>query len=306
MEMATYAVIGTGAVGGYYGGLLQRAGRRVQFLVHSDFTHVRAHGLRIDSPAGDFTLPVVDAVSRPEDFEPCDVAMVAWKTTANGLLPEVLKHALKPGGTVLVLQNGLDPERDSAAAFPGAKIVGGLCFLCSQKAGPGWIRHLDYGAVNLAAFGESPQGVTPEMRRVDEDLRAAGVETRMWEDWRTARWRKLVWNIPFNGMCALTGRDTSDLLRDPVTRQRISGLMDETIAGAVACGASIKQDFRDRMLADTDKMKPYAPSMQLDREAGRPMELDAIYARPLAAIAAAGGKAPAMAELHGQLRSLEI
>lgn len=303
--MPSYAILGTGAVGGYYGALLQKAGRKVQFLVQSDFAHVRAHGLRVDSPKGDFRLPVVDAVSRAEDLDPAEVAVVAWKTTANGLLPGILKYAIKPGGCVLVLQNGLDPEREAAQAAPEAEVLSGLCFLCSQKAGPGWIRHLDYGAVSLAAFGEGPQGITPEMRAVAEDFQAAGVDVRLLEDWRNARWRKLVWNIPFNGMCALTGRNTSALLKDPSTRNRISVLMDEVIAGAAACGCVLPAGFRDRMLADTEKMIAYKPSMQLDREAGRPMELDAIYAKPLRAIAAAGGSAPAMQALYGELSRLE-
>ncbi|MBW8888202.1 MAG: 2-dehydropantoate 2-reductase [Fibrobacteres bacterium] len=301
----TYSILGTGAVGGYYGALLQKAGRQVQFLVNTDFAQVRAHGLRVDSPKGDFRLPVVDAVSRAEDLEPADVAVIAWKTTANGLLPGVLKYALKPGGIALVLQNGLDPEREVSAAAPAAKVLSGLCFLCSRKAGPGWIQHLDYGAVSLAAFGSGSEGVTPEMRAVAEDFQAAGVDVKLLEDWRDARWRKLAWNIPFNGMCALTGKDTSALLKDPSTRKRISILMDEVIDGAAACGCRLPAGFRDRMLADTEKMIPYKPSMQLDREAGRPMELDAIYAKPLKAIAAAGGLAPAMQDLFGELSRLE-
>lgn len=299
--MLSYSILGTGAVGGYYGALLQKAGRKVQFLVHTDFAEVRAHGLRVDSPKGDFRLPVVDAVSRAEDLEPTDVAVVAWKTTANGLLPGTLKYAIKPGGAVLVLQNGLDPEREASAAAPDAKVLSGLCFLCSRKAGPGWIQHLDYGAVSLAAFGVGPRGITPEMRAVAEDFQAAGAEVRLLEDWRNARWRKLAWNIPFNGMCALTGRNTLALLGDPSARSRIVALMDEVIAGAAACGCELPAGFRDRMLADTEKMIAYEPSMQLDREAGRPMELEAIYARPLRAIAAAGGRSPAIRALYEEL-----
>lgn len=301
----TYSILGTGAVGGYYGALLQKAGRQVQFLVNTDFAQVRAHGLRVDSPNGDFRLPVVDAVSRAQDLRPADVAVIAWKTTANGLLPGILKYALKPGGIALVLQNGLDPEREVSAAAPEAKVLSGLCFLCSRKAGPGWIQHLDYGAVSLAAFGAGPGGITPEMQAVAEDFRAAGADVRLLEDWRNARWRKLAWNIPFNGMCALTGKDTSALLTDPATRERIALLMDEVIEGAAACGCRLPDGFRDRMLADTEKMIPYKPSMQLDREAGRPMELDDIYAKPLRAIAAAGGSAPAIQALYAHLSRLD-
>ncbi len=304
--MSSYAIIGTGAVGGYYGALLQRSGRQVSFLVRSDYAHILAKGLRVDSPQGDFLLPDVNAYADAKAMPRCDVAVVAWKTTENIHLKDVLPHVLKPGGTVLVLQNGLDPERQAAQAAPGAHVLSGLCFLCSRKAGPGWIRHLDYGAVTLAAYSpEGPQGVTSAMREAGEDLRAAGVEIRMQEDWRAARWRKLVWNIPFNGVCAYSGKDTLQALRDPMLRAQITGLMDEVIEGGKLCGCALPDRFRDRMLEDTDKMAPYEPSMKLDRDAGRPMELEAIYERPLQAIAAAGGSASAIAGLYARLQALE-
>ncbi|MDB5050840.1 MAG: ketopantoate reductase [Fibrobacteres bacterium] len=304
--MASYAILGTGAVGGYYGGLLQKAGRDVHFLVRSDFDHLKAHGLRVDSPRGDFTLEKVNAYAGPEAMPRCDVAVVAWKSTENAHLAEVLPKVLKPAGTVLVLQNGLDPEREASAAVPEAEILSGLCFLCSRKAGPGWIRHLDYGAITLAAYSaKGPQGVTPGMRAVGDDLLAAGVEIRLHENWRAARWRKLVWNIPFNGLCALLSADTAQLLRDPPMRAQVAGLMDEVIAGAKLCGCPMPDNFRDRMLKDTDVMAPYEPSMKLDRDGRRPMELEAIYGRPLREIAEAGGSAPLIEALYAQLLLLE-
>jgi 2-dehydropantoate 2-reductase len=127
----------------------------------------------------------------------------------------------------------------------------------------------------------------------------------MHEDWRAARWRKLVWNIPFNGLCALLGTDTSHLLRHPQMRAEVAALMDEVIAGAKACGCSLPADFRDRMLKDTDAMAPYEPSMKLDRDSGRPMELEAIYGRTLAEIVRAGAAAPLIRALHAHLRFAE-
>ncbi len=317
--MSSYAILGTGAVGGYYGGLLQRAGMDVHFLLRSDYEYARHHGLRIDSINGDFQLDKINAHADAATMPRCDVAVVAWKTTENGNLAAILPKVVKPGGVVLVLQNGLDPEREAAAAsLPDAKILGGLCFLCARKQGPGWIRHLDYGAVTLAAYdrgtrethevreadGEDagrPLGVTPEMRAVAEDFRAAGIETRLHEDWRAARWRKLVWNVPFNGLCALLGADTSALLRHPPMRAMVRGMMSEVAAGAALSGAPLPEDFVNRMMADTDAMSPYEPSMKLDRDAGRAMELDAIYGRTLEVIVKAGGAAPLMEALLAQL-----
>ena len=143
------------------------------------------------------------------------------------------------------------------------------------------------------------------MRRVGEELQAAGVEIRFHDDWRTARWRKLVWNIPFNGLCALLGTDTARLMRHPPMRAHIAAIIDEVIAGAAACGCPLPRDMRERMMRDTDVMAPYEPSMKLDRDAGRPMELEAIYARPLEEIAKAGGQAPLIRGLYAELAFLE-
>lgn len=305
--MRSYAILGTGAVGGYYGGLLQKAGQDVHFLVRSDYAHIKSHGLKIDSPKGGFVLEKVNAYASPRDMPPCDVAIVSWKSTENGQLAATLPKVLMAGGTVLVLQNGLDPEREAAAAVPDSPVLSGLCFLASRKEGPGWVRHIDYGAITLARYsGEAgPKGITEEMRRVGEDLAAAGVEIRMQEDWRTARWRKLVWNIPFNGLCALMGSDTARLMRHPPMRAQIAGLIDEVVAGAEACGCPLPPDMRERMMKDTDAMAPYEPSMKLDRDAGRPMELEGIYARPLEELEKAGARAPLIRGLFAELAFLE-
>ena len=110
----TYAILGTGALGGYYGACLQRAGLDVHFLLHSDYEHVCQHGLVIESPDGNFTLPHVNAYSNVAKMPPCDVVVVALKTTQNYLLPEMLPAVVKDDGVVLVLQNGLGIEEEVA------------------------------------------------------------------------------------------------------------------------------------------------------------------------------------------------
>jgi 2-dehydropantoate 2-reductase len=142
------------------------------------------------------------------------------------------------------------------------------------------------------------------MREVADDFGKAGVEIRLHENWRAARWRKLVWNVPFNGLCSLHGLDTRSLLARPDLRALARGLMEEVLAGAALEGCSLPDGFADRMMKDTEAMVPYEPSMKLDRDAGRPMELDAIYARPLAAIRKAGGAAPLMESLLADLSRL--
>lgn len=306
--MGRYAILGTGAVGGYYGGLLAKSGQDVHFLLRTDFAQVKKHGLRIDSVMGNFHLEKVQAYEHVADMPKCDIVIVAWKTTDNGHLKELLPQVLKPGGIVLVLQNGLDPEADVAAILPEAKIIGGMCFLCARKEGPGWIRHLSNGAITLAAYapGNTPRlGITSEMRLLESDLCRAGVEIRMHEDWRVARWTKLVWNIPFNGLCTLLDTNTSKLLRHPPMRSLISRIMSEVVTGAKACGVVLPENIIHKMLTSTDAMDAYEPSMKLDFDAGRPLEIASIYGSPFSAIQQAGGTAANIEALFAQLSCLE-
>ena len=158
----SYAIIGTGALGGFYGARLQHAGCELHFLLHSDYEHVRQHGLICESKDGDFTLPKVNAYRDARDMPKCDVVCVCLKTTQNHLLPQLLPPVVKDDGVVLVMQNGLGIEAQVAGIVGAQPVMGGLCFLCSNKVGPGHIRHLDYGHVGLGEF--ATRGISERMR----------------------------------------------------------------------------------------------------------------------------------------------
>ena len=307
MATLLYAIIGTGAVGGYYGALLQRAGCDVHFLLHSDYEHVRRHGLRIDSKNGNFKLPKVHAYRRACDLPRCDVAIVALKATANRLLPDILPRAVKPGGTIVLLQNGFGAEATVARVAPGREVIGGMSFICSNKIGPGHIRHLDYGLVTLAPYCRTGRGrITARMRRIARDLERAGVPVTLFNDLVLARWKKLVWNIPFNGLSVVLDMDTRALMRNPEVRRLSLNLMNETVAGAAALGQKIPPTFVRKMMTHTEKMKPYKTSMKLDYDHKRPMELEAIYGEPLRAAAKKSVSLPTIQMLYNLLKFMDI
>jgi 2-dehydropantoate 2-reductase len=273
------AIIGTGAVGGYYGALLQKAGFPVHFLLHSDCEHVRKHGLVIQSPHGDFHLERVAAYDTAESMPRCDLVVVALKTTANHLLPDLLPAVVRDDGLVLTLQNGMGSEEAIAACVGSDRILSGLCFLCSNKVAPGCIRHLDYGLVTLGDYraDHRPAGITPRLEALRTVLQSAGIPVETIADLQLGRWKKLVWNIPFNGLTVVHRALTRPLLEDAGIRRRCRTLMQEVAQAAAACARPIEEAFIEKMMSDTDKMKPYAPSMMLDYERGRPMEIESIY-----------------------------
>ena len=147
-----YAIIGTGAIGGYYGGMLARYGHDIHFLFRSDFSYVKEHGLKIDSINGNFILPKVNAYSSPTEMPKCDAAIITLKTTQNGELAKILPNILKKDGIIITLQNGLGFEKDIASILPEAVILSGICNIASNKVGPGHINHMYYGKITLAEY----------------------------------------------------------------------------------------------------------------------------------------------------------
>ena len=134
MSERSYTIVGTGALGGYYGARLRHGGATVRFLLHSDYDHVSAHGLRVESVHGDFSIASPEIYRLADDLPASDVVVVSLKTTANYLLPELLPAAAPPEATVLMMQNGLDIEAEAEAAAPGRTILGGLAFTVSCAA----------------------------------------------------------------------------------------------------------------------------------------------------------------------------
>ncbi len=307
MSQRTYAVVGSGAIGGYYGGCLARTGMPVHFLfrTRAEAEHVRARGLRIDSPRGGFVLTDVRAHHDARDMPRCDVVVVALKTTRNDLLPQLLPALVKPGGSVLMLQNGLGAEAQAAAAAgEGVTILGGLCFVCIHKLGPGHIEHQDYGLVTVGEHRPdgSPAGTTATVQQVLDDFAPTKVPFESAPDLLLARWKKLVWNVPFNGLCVAAQTTTDVLMHTPAHLAHVEALMREVQAGCSAVtGRVIEEAHVQKMLDNTRRMTPYKPSMMLDDEAGRPMEVEAIFGEPMRQAEAAGCVVPRMRALYERL-----
>jgi len=302
-----WAVVGIGGVGGLYAARLHAAGCEVHLVARSDADVLRTEGLHLASPLGDVHARLPVHVS-PETVPEVDVVVLATKTTtpaAAGVAAAIV--ARHPGAALLVLQNGLGVEAAAAVGLPdGATVLGGMAFVCSQRVGPGRISHLDFGPVSVGEHRAdgTAAGTTPAVAAAVADLDASGVGGVAVADLVLGRWRKLVWNIPFNGLAVVLRSRTDQMLADPAVTDRVRTLMDEVRAGAAAEGRDIPAAFVSEMLTTTAGMTPYAPSMRLDFDAGRPLELDAIYAAPLAVARAAGVDLPATATLLAELRAL--
>lgn len=296
-----YGVIGTGAIGGYYGARLAQSGQEVHFLLHKDYDYVKEHGLQVDSCNGSFHLDEPHVFRQTGDMPQCDVVLVCLKSVNNHLLRELLPPLLQPATLVVLIQNGIGVEQDVAQMFPGLRLAAGLAFICSAKTEPGRIDHQCYGQINLGNYSCDDPAL---VEQVVADFNAAGVKAGLVE-YQEARWKKAVWNMPFNGMTVALNTQTNLLLQHEATRQLIREQMLEVIGAAQHLGVkNIDASFAEKMIKMTDEMTPYSPSMKLDFDFHRPMEIHYLYTRPLQIAREAGFCMPKLEMLEAELRFL--
>lgn len=275
------AIVGAGALGLYYGALLQKSGEDVRFLLRRDYDVITGNGLKVLSVNGDFALSQVRGYKTPAEIGAVDLVLVGLKTFANNCFPELIGPLVGATTQIMTLQNGLGNEEALAELFGGERIIGGVAFLCANRGEPGVVHHLGAGRIVL---GEYLRYDRERVERLQTIFVRAGVECRITDNLKRVRWEKLVWNIPFNGLCALLQQPVTTLLAHHACRTLVREIMLEVIAAANAQDPAemIAERFADDMLDFTDSMGEYRPSMQIDREQGRQLELDSIFGEPLA------------------------
>jgi 2-dehydropantoate 2-reductase len=303
------AVIGAGAVGCYYGARLAQAGHEVHFLLRRDYDAVARHGLRVFSKDGDFALERPAIARSSEEIGPADWVLCALKATAIEEARALVAPCADEETRVVVLMNGLGLEERFAEWFGARRVFGGLAFTCINRGAPGEVHHIDYGPVTIGHLEDDAN----EVEAAVELWSGAKVTVSGAPSLLAARWQKLCWNVPFNGLAVAAGGITTDrVLADPELRAAV----DATIREVVAAGnADLKaHGERERldadalassMIAATEAMAVYRPSTMIDFVEGRPMEVEAIFGEPLRRAQALGVAVPHMALLAGLMRSLD-
>jgi 2-dehydropantoate 2-reductase len=294
------AVVGSGAIGLYYGGRLAAAGEDVRFLMRSDFDAVSRDGLKVESVHGDFHLPQVKAFRTAEEIGPVDLVIVSWKATANHHLTEVLPPLLHEATQVLTLQNGLGNCECIAEITGTERVLGGLCFVCINRISPGLVSHSAGGRV---ALGEWRAGLPGRAAELARRFKIAGIPGVAVDDLEQAQWEKLVWNIPFNGLSVAEGGVTTDVLLESVdTEDEIRALMAEVIAAGRALGLELGDELIDFNVERTRPMGPYRTSSMIDFVEGREVEVGPIWEEPLRRAREAGVAMPCLEKLLARIK----
>ena len=295
------AVVGSGAIGLYYGGRLAAAGEDVRFLMRSDYDAILKDGLKVESVHGDFEIPQVQAFRSAGEIGPVDLVIVSWKATANHLLGSVLPPLLHAGTQVLTLQNGLGNCEAIAEITGPERVLGGLCFVCINRISSGLVKHSAGGKVSI---GEWRPGIPGRAAEIAKRFKAAGIPGSAVDNLEQAQWEKLVWNVPFNGLSVAEGGVTTDvLLASPEAEAEVRALMVEVVTAARALGLDLADEVIDFNLERTRPMGPYRTSSMIDFVEGREVEVGPIWQEPLRRAKAAGVPMP---HLETLLRRIEV
>jgi len=308
-KQTSWALVGPGAVGLYYGGLLAVGGQQLHVLVRSDASALKAQGIivtRVQAKTGEvLNETAVRPASVAKDASaigPVDVVMVAAKSTVNEQLIESLGALVAPKRTaILTLQNGMGNAEFYARHFPDNPILSGLCFVCVNRVAPGVVENYHPGRVEIGSLGDR----WPELSEVVvAAFNAAGIKTGFSPVLDAALWRKLCWNVPFNGLSIAGGALTCDqILADSGLRLRARRLMEELQSVAANLGHQIDDSFLQGQFDVTEKMGAYQPSSLIDFLENRPVEVEAIWGEPLRRGRAAGFEMPELEKLYGEIRA---
>jgi len=274
-------IIGAGAIGSFYGAILKRAGCTVSAVVRSEYDAVKAHGFRFESPLGDISWQpdhLYKDGDRPDSTP--DYVILATKVLPGSDRAGLVRPWVGEGTNIVLIQNGLDIERELADAFPENPIISCLAFIAVSRVAPGEIKHNAYGRL---VMGRYPSGLDDHCQALSDLFVEGGIDIKLTEEVVRERWLKCLWNTPFNPLSVLAnGADTYTMLDTPGGEKLVREMMQEVIDTAAADGHSLPSQIIDSNIEGTRKMPAYKNSMALDYLNDRPIELDAILGNVVA------------------------
>lgn len=270
------AVMGSGGVGGYYGGLLARIGHDVTFIARgAHLAAMQSNGLQVRSVHGDFVISPAQATDTPAQVGPVDLVLVCVKMPGTEAAARATRLMVGPDTTVMSLQNGIDAAGRIGAAVGMEHVVGGVTWISSAIEEPGVIRQMSQ--FRRVALGEFDGQITLRVQAIAAAFEETGVTVDLVTDIARLLWTKFVFIAGISGVGALTRLEIGDYRSVPETRALLVSLMREVESLARADGVNLETDVVEQALAIVDGAAPtIKPSMQRDVESGRRSELESM------------------------------
>jgi 2-dehydropantoate 2-reductase len=296
-------VYGAGAVGGFFGGLLARAGEDVRFVARgAQLEALRSAGLVIDSTLlGRIAIPTSAAPTARESGS-ADLILVCVKTHQLEAIFDDVAPAIHGGTVIVPLQNGVEADEQLSARFPQTVVLPAVVYVGATVEAPGVVRHVAAGTIGIGANRPPDEAVLPVIREV---LAKSGQPVHVSRDIQRERWHKLMWNAAFNSVSAVTGREPAELLSHIHTRELVRSIMAEVLAVGRARGVNLESEDIDEHIAWTERATGLKTSTMVDRERGRAMESDGLLGVIVRKGRDAGVATPCSATVYALLNAID-
>ena len=300
-----FAILGSGAVGGYYGAKLARAGHEVTFIARgAHLAAIRERGLHIKSPAlGDFTVHAA-AEEDTARVGPVDVVIVAVKAYDNDTALPLVRPMLGPDSVVLTLQNGVDSVSQLAALAGERAVIGGTTYIATALAEPGVIEQT--GTHRRIVFGEvfgDPLRLTDRVRRIHEALAGADIQAEAVDDGRVPIWEKFIFLVSLAGFTGAARLPIGPIWADPFIRARFLDGCREIEKVARAEGVPVAADVIDRITNYVGGIPgTMRSSLLIDLSQGKRIEVEALHGSVVRRADRLGVPVPVMSTLYAVLK----
>ena len=270
------AIMGTGGVGGYYGGLLSQKGQEVIFIARgAHLQAIREKGLLVKSVHGDFLVSPVKATDDTTEVGPVDLILFTTKTYHTDFAAQAIKPIVGKETVVVPLQNGIDAAERIGAHVGREHLVGGVTWLSAAIEAPGVIGQ--YSQFRRVVLGEFNGMMTARLRTIYETLQAIGITVELSDDILKVLWTKFVFISSISALGSLTSASLGEYRHVPETRDVLTEALGEVTAVGRAKGVRLEGDIVSKTLEFIDNTVPeMRTSMQRDVEAGRPSELESM------------------------------
>jgi 2-dehydropantoate 2-reductase len=299
-------VVGAGAIGAFYAAVLARAGCEISVVARSDYDTVARSGYRIRSATlGDLSFVPAQAVRSAADFRgEADYVLCALKDVRGVDRAALIRPALAARTAIVLVQNGIDVEKEIAAAFPAHDLISGVAYAAVSREAPGEVVH--HSSFTRLVLGSYPSGVSPAVERFAALIKAGGTSVRATPAIVGARWQKCAWNSVFNPISAIGGGlGTRDILASEPTTQFVREAIAEVCAIARAAGHPLAEDTPEQQISGTLRLPNYVSSMGQDAIAARPMETEALLGNAVRIARTLAVPAPRLETLYALLQMIE-
>jgi len=267
------AVMAAGAVGGYFGARLARAGHEVAFVARGrQLEALRAHGLRVESALGDVHLADVDATDDPAEIGAVDLVLFSVKLWDTLEAAEASKPLLGAKTALVSFQNGVVKDDILRQALGAEHVIGGVAYIAATIAEPGLIRHS--GRLQKLVFGEYDGSPSPRVRQFHDACADSGIDAEISDHVEQAIWEKFVFLVGLSGTTSLARSVIGPIRSHPRSRAFLHDTMQEVVQVARAQGVSLPAGYADDRLAFTDQVPATTTSsMHHDLDQGNRLEV---------------------------------